>query len=97
MKTFLRTSLFRIVAVIAFLVISGFGYKERRLTPVFNQSYLMQWIPTSVATQIADKNPTETPADPAIQIDTDGTSNATTLPAVRPQEFTQPDNSELLI
>jgi hypothetical protein len=110
MKTFLRTTLFRIVAAIAFLIVSGFGYNDRRLTPVFNQSYLIQWIPTSVTTQIADKavsdyqhaetqtqDPTETtPLDPAKIIETDGITDATTLPAVRPQReettTTQPVN-----
>ncbi|MDR0860386.1 MAG: hypothetical protein LBO09_05445 [Candidatus Peribacteria bacterium] len=109
MKTFLRTTLFRFVAIIAFLIVSGFGYHDRRLTPVFNQSYLIQWIPENVATQIADKAvsdyqhaetqtlPTETPSDPATLIETDGETNATTLPASRPSEIETTNLSEIKI
>lgn len=108
MKTFLRTSLFRIVAAIAFLTVSGFGYNDRKISPVFSQAYLAQWIPTSLQTQIADKAVSDyqhadtrtedtTPTDPALEIPTDGASNATTLPATFPQNFAQPDLTDLKV
>jgi hypothetical protein len=52
MKTFLRTTLFRFVVFIAFLIISGFGYNDWRLAPVFNQHYLVKRLPTPVVQEI---------------------------------------------
>lgn len=51
MKTFLWTTLFRIVALIAFLVVSGFG---NIVNPVFDQSYLTKVLPASVSAKIEE-------------------------------------------
>ncbi|MDR0369662.1 MAG: hypothetical protein LBH96_04035 [Candidatus Peribacteria bacterium] len=51
MKTFLWTTLFRIVAIIAFLVISGFG---DIVNPVFDQTYLTRVLPVSVRAKIGE-------------------------------------------
>ena len=126
MKTFLRTSLFRILAVIAFLTVSGFGYNNRRLQPVFNQSYLTQRLPNQVKgvtecpniVSLCEQENCDCPScecdtcqncegskcpnyikatDPAITIETDGITNATTLPAVLPPQPQQPDLASLQI
>ena len=104
MKTFLRTTLFRLVAIIAFLIVSGFWYNGRNIWPVFDQSYLVKILPNQVKEEILSQGheyietsiPTPT-EDPAIIIETDGISNATTLPAVVPSEIQQPDLIELQI
>ncbi|MDR0650863.1 MAG: hypothetical protein LBG59_05745 [Candidatus Peribacteria bacterium] len=52
MKTFLRTTLFWLVASIAFLIVSGFGYGNWRITPVFDQLYLVKRLPSQVVQTI---------------------------------------------
>ena len=107
MKTFCRTTLFRIVVAIAFLIVSGFGYHSWRLPAAFDQSYLAERLPNQVTEQIfwqgslngRDQcmgDPQEID-DPATIIETDGISNITTLPAALPQAFEQADLSELRI
>jgi hypothetical protein len=76
MKTFLRTTLFWLVAGIAFLIVSGFGYGSLRLTPVFDQLYLVKRLPPSVVQHLTETSSTELPTEqivnnPAIQIETD--------------------------
>ena len=86
MKTFLRTSLFRILAAIAFLIVSGFGYNGRKFWPVFNQSYLIKRLPNQVKDQISlqgwDKGISECMQELSIQTSTESTITETADPAI---------------
>ncbi|MDR2541435.1 MAG: hypothetical protein LBD11_06890, partial [Candidatus Peribacteria bacterium] len=94
MKTFLRTSLSRIVIAITFLILLGFGNLVPKGLILDDYHYLVKMLPDQMKEEIANQavsdyqhaetqvsDPTTTPEDPAKLIETDGESNATTLPA----------------
>ncbi len=106
MKTFLRTTLFRLVALIALLIVSGFGNLVPQGLLVNDYYYLVKFLPNQAKAELQSQGyntcmqettiPTPT-KDPAMIIETDGITNATTLPAALPSEVQQPDLIELQI
>lgn len=82
---------------------AGFGYKQRRMTPLFNQVWLAQFMPKQtydyVSLQGWNKCMQEQPNQntPAITIETDEVTNAVTLPARVPEDFPQVDVTALQV
>jgi hypothetical protein len=104
MKTFLWTTLFRFVVFIGVSIALGYGNLVPQGLILDDYYYLEKLLPTQMQSDLEfrgwdrcmqEQEQQQQVTDPAITVETDGITDITTLPAARPQDFSQPDFSEL--